>query len=50
MFHKSPLGPFDEGPHNRVMVVNSVFGRSARLPFEFRLVGKDFVVMAWNAG
>jgi hypothetical protein len=50
MFHKSPLGRFDEGPHNRVSVVDSFLRRSARLPFEFHLVGKDFVDMSWSAG
>ena len=50
MFHKSPLGRFNVGPHNRVMVVNSLLRRSPRLPFEFHLVGKDFMDMSWNAG
>jgi len=50
MVHRSPLGRCDEGPHKRVMVVGSLLRRSARLPFEFHLVGKDFVDMSWSAG
>jgi hypothetical protein len=50
MFHRSPLGRFDDGPHNCLIIVNSLLRRSARLPFEFHLVGKDFVDMSWSAG
>ena len=49
MFLRSPFGQLDEGPHNRVVVVNSL-RRSARLPFQFHFVDKDFVDMAWSAG
>jgi hypothetical protein len=50
MFHRTPLGRFDEGRHNCVSVADSLLRRSARLPFEFHLVGKDFVDMSWSAG
>ncbi|EDR03399.1 uncharacterized protein LACBIDRAFT_331487 [Laccaria bicolor S238N-H82] len=50
MFHKTSLGHFDKGPHNRVMVVNSLLKRSARLPFEFHFLRAEFVDICWNAG